>query len=73
MDEYLVYRALDRRVLTVAVINEKVGDWSAYIGPVEGKSHDAEKYDVAETGNKLPYEIAKLIYGDIAARFKWRY
>jgi len=72
MDEKIIQRALDKRVLAISVINTEVGDWSAYIGAVPGKNHEQEKYEIAETASKLDERIARLIFGDIAARYRWR-
>ena len=72
MTEEIFYRALDSKVLAIAVINPAVGDWSAYIGAVPGMNHEQEKTEVARTGNKLDQNIARLIFPDIAARYKWR-
>lgn len=74
MSENIVaIRALSRKVLTVAVVNERIKDWAAYIDAVPGKSHENEKQEVSQTGEKLPYEIAKLIFPQIASDYKWRY
>lgn len=70
--EKIIQRALDKRVLAIAVINMEVGDWSAYIGAVPGKNHEREKYEIAATASKLDERIARLIFGDIAARYRWR-
>lgn len=55
------YRALDKRVLVVAVEGH-VGDWSAYAGPVRGLSHESEWKEVALKGSKLPEEFARLLF-----------
>ncbi len=72
MPETLIYRALDRRVLVVAVINDNVGDWNAYIGAVPGIKHDHEYAEVAKTGSKLPLPIARLIFPEATSLYKWR-
>jgi len=73
MSEILVTRALASRVLVVAVINDDIKDWAAFIDAVPGKNHEQEKAEVARVGNKLPFEIAKLIFPQIASEFQWRY
>jgi hypothetical protein len=72
MHEILVTRALANKVLVVAVINEDIRDWAAYIDAVPGKSHEQEKAEVARVGNKIPYEIAKILFPQIASEFQWR-
>jgi len=61
MTKKMEYRALDSKVLAVAV-EGYVSDWSAYIGAVRGDNHDKEYLDVAEHGNKLPEKIARAIF-----------
>lgn len=73
MNKILVTRALSSKVLVVAVINKDIRDWAAYIDAVPGKSHEQEKAEVARVGNKLPFEIAKLLFPQIASEFQWRY
>jgi hypothetical protein len=72
MSEILVTRALANRVLVVAVINDDIKDWAAFIDAVPGKNHEQEKDEVARVGSKLPYEIAKLIFPALASRYQWR-
>lgn len=55
------YVALDTRVLAVAATRVE-GAWAAYIGPVAGNSHDNEKYEVLQSGTKLPEKIARAIF-----------
>lgn len=71
MDEQIFKHALAKRVLAVAVIGS-VGDWAAYIDAVPGTNHDYEKYVVAREGEKLPYEIAILLFPQVARDYKWR-
>jgi hypothetical protein len=73
MSKILITRALANRVLVVAVINDDIKDWAAFIDAVPGKDHEQEKIEVARVGNKLPYEIAKLIFPQIASKYQWRY
>lgn len=63
--EHVIYKALDRCVLAVAVINEhdKYGDWAAYIGAVPGENHEIEKESVAAHGTKLSKKVAELYFG----------
>ena len=72
MTETLIYRALDQHVLAVAVINESVGDWSAYIGAVPGISHNQEYTEMVKTASKLPLPIARLLFPEAATLYKWR-
>jgi len=68
--EILQTRALAKDVLVVAIL-EGVGDWSAYIGAVQGINHDVEQFEVAKFGNKLPEDIARLIFPQVACDYKW--
>jgi len=61
MSDILEYRALDYKVLAVAVAGG-IGDWTAYIGAVEGKDHDLESNVVARKGSKLPQRVAELLF-----------
>ena len=72
MNIILVTRALSSKVLVVAVINEDIRDWAAFIDAVPGMSYEQEKAEVARVGNKIPYEIAKILFPQIASEFKWR-
>ncbi|MDP2362684.1 MAG: hypothetical protein Q8M94_02820 [Ignavibacteria bacterium] len=48
-------------------------DWTAYIGVVPGINHGKEEQEsVARTGEKLPKDIATLLFPDIAERLTWR-
>ena len=62
---------LDSRVIAVAVEGE-IGDWTAYIGAVEGRRHDQEWRKVAEYGTKLPKKVAEALFPDFAEQFRWR-
>jgi hypothetical protein len=72
MMEEIYKHALSKKVLAIAAINPKIGDWSAYIDAVPGINHDVEKYEVARSGEKLPYQVAKLIFPLEAQNYKWR-
>lgn len=64
----IIYRAIDTKVLIVAVINEHkkgYGDWAAYIGVVPGECHDIEKENVASYGTKLDKTVAEYYFGHI--------
>jgi hypothetical protein len=63
--------ALDQKVIAVAVEGE-VGDWTAYIGAVEGKNHYEEWRQVAKHGSTLPRKVAEAIFPDFAEQFTWR-
>lgn len=72
MNKILVTRALAKNVLVVAVVDEDIRDWAAYIDAVPGMDHEQEKHEVARVGNKIPYEIAKLIFPALASMYQWR-
>jgi hypothetical protein len=72
MPKTVVYKALAQRVLAVAVYDTDVGDWSAYIEAVPGKNHLNERMDAARTGEKLPYEIARILFPELAIKYEWR-
>jgi len=55
------YRALDQRVLAVAV-EGAIGDWAAYIGAVPGDDHEEEASLIAKYGTKLAVELAELLF-----------
>jgi len=64
------WRALDTHVLAVAV-EGAVSDWAAYIGAVKGRDHGKEWKKVAETGTKLPKEIAEILFPGFK-HLRWR-
>jgi hypothetical protein len=70
--EYARYVALSSRVLAVANVNKQIGDWSAYIDAVPGQNHDEEFMMVSRRGNKLSFEIAKILFSEEAGKYKWR-
>ncbi len=48
-------------------------DWTAYIGVVQGTDHGkGEQESVARNGEKLPKNLATLLFPDIAERLTWR-
>ena len=63
MDEIGIadWRALDRRVLVVAV-KRIPGEWCAYIGAVPGESHLKEIQHVRKYGSKLSESIALTLF-----------
>lgn len=65
-------KALSTRVLCVASVNHQIGDWSAYIDSVVGMNHEEEFELVYQHGDKLPYEIAKYLFGFLDEKFIWR-
>lgn len=71
MTKILNYYALSAKVLAVAV-EGSIGDWSAYIDAVEGKSHEREKQQVAENGSKLRKEIAEVLFPYETEHYDWR-
>lgn len=64
------WRALDRRVLVVAVKRVE-GAWCAYIGSVPGESHLREVQQVARYGSKLDERLAKAIFPDMEMPYAW--
>lgn len=77
INEKTYRKALHMNVLAVAVINEAenqrdgwLGDWAAYILPVPGKNHEAEKDLWRTTGQKLPLRVAESIFPGIAEDMK---
>jgi len=69
--EILQKYAFAKDVLAVAILGG-VGDWSAYIGAVQGINHDVEQFEVAKFGEKLPEDIARLIFPQVAKEYIWR-
>jgi len=67
----LRFRALDRKVLAVAV-KGSVNDWAAYIGAVQGDNHQRECEEVARNGSKLPRKVAEILFPEFAEQFSWR-
>jgi hypothetical protein len=59
-----IYCSLDKYILAVASTNP-VG-WTAYIGIVEGRDHDAEAQGVIESGTPLREEIARAMFPEFA-------
>lgn len=68
---YEIY-PLATKVLAVAVCNLQVKDWAAYIDSVPGENHENEFLLVAQHGEKLSYNLAKLIFGHLKDNFYWR-
>ena len=67
------HRALAQRVLVVAVVNEDVGDWTAYIDAVPGENHYREAADVASNGTKVSEQIAHIVFPYMKEqRYVWR-
>lgn len=67
-------RSLARRIMAVAVFDRDVGDWSAYIDAVPGIDHGAEWGSVADHGDKLPKDVAAVLFPSLAADkgLRWR-
>lgn len=65
-------RALSRNVLAVAVINERVGDWAAYIDAVKGNNHTVEAQEVAGNGAKLSHDLARVLFPYENETYRWR-
>lgn len=71
MSKIIAVRVLDSKVIAVAV-EGAVGDWSAYIGSVAGKNHEAEIEKVAEEGTKLHRDLAKFLFKEEVGKLRWR-
>ena len=67
------YIALSSRVIAVAKGNEGVKDWAAYIDAVPGEHHELEWEEVMRTGEKLPEDVAKILFSDFAEKYTWRH
>jgi hypothetical protein len=70
--EVVRFIALSPRVLAVAVVNTRIGDWSAFIEAVPGRKHEDEYMVVARIGTKLPFDVAKVLFSYEASKYKWR-
>jgi len=64
-------RVLASRVITVASINDDVGEWTAFIDAVPGMNHDEEWQAVLYRGTKLDERIAKVIFPEFT-HLRWR-
>lgn len=60
MNERMIWRALARDVLAVAVVTD--GYWKAYIAAVAGKNHDDEASGVVAQGVGLDADVALAIF-----------
>jgi len=65
------WKALDTRVIVVAV-QGAIGDWSAYIGAVQGDNHELEWIQVANEGSKLPRRLAEAVFPEWASKLVYR-
>jgi len=65
-------RVLDRRILVVASVTKRVGDWSAYIGVTYGEDHKAEFMKVISYGSKIDKALAKHLFPNLALKYIWR-
>jgi len=72
MPKLIILHALGSRVLAVAVVDDQVGDWSAYVDAVPGMNHEREKEEVARKGDKLSFDLARILFPHHAKNFKWR-
>ena len=68
----IVYKALSSYVLVVAKQGAALFDWAAYIFPVPGNSHDREWRLWKNEGNKLRYDVARVLFPDFDAAYSWR-
>jgi len=71
MDKQIRYKALDMKVLVVAV-EGAVKDWACYIGAVKGENHEREFMQVAQHGTKISEKMATMLFPDFANKFTWR-
>jgi len=68
----ILYKPLCRNVLTVAVVNVAVRDFTVYIGSTKGKSYQKIFLEVAQSGCKLNKKIAKILYPTLFKNYHWR-
>jgi len=47
-------------------------DWTAYVDAVPGENHRKEEAAVKESGDKLPYNVAKVMFPDLDEEYSWR-
>ncbi len=71
-DREISYRALANDVLVVAKQGGRGDDWAAYIAAVPGQDHEHEWREVAHSGAKLPYDVAKVLFPAFDEKYKWR-
>ena len=63
MNKILDYVPLASRVIAVAVErHDKPEAWTAYIDAVNGYKHSEEVAGVAQTGDKLPEGVARILF-----------
>lgn len=60
------FRILDRQILVVAKITFSPDLWTAYIGIVPGKDHDAEWMGIFKYGTALDESLARFLFPDFA-------
>jgi len=65
-------RPLADKVLVVAVVDEMLREWTAYVYSVPGESHSIEWERVAESGVKMDKMLASVMFPQIAAERLWR-
>jgi len=70
MTRKVAWKPLDKKVIAVAV-EGGIGDWSAYIGAVEGKNHEEEWEEVKRNGTKLPRQVAEVLFPEFT-HLSWR-
>ena len=63
------WKALDGRVIAVAVQGGFQKDWAAYIGSVAGQNHSIEWENVMRNGAKLKREVAEAIFPNWAEKY----
>ena len=64
--EVVDYRALDSQVLVVAVAQEPLNEWAAYIGAVPGNNHEAE-YVLVNS-----HDWARMLFPEFESKYYWR-
>ena len=67
-----VYLPLAPRILAVAVVDEVVREWVAYIDTTPGLDYKLECRFVVKTGTKLAETVAKALFPDLARCYRWR-
>ena len=62
-------KALDCKVLAIAIEWTNLKAWTAYINAVLGKDHEAEWEEAMHHGSRLDESVAKAIFPDWKAEY----
>jgi len=64
---------LGPRVLAVASVNEKVGDWAVYIDSIsEEYDLESNSINVAKMGVKTSQKVGEALFPEFAKQYRWR-